>query len=206
MRAKIIALALTAAAVAGCDKTTDPTTSLSAAEVRAIVLAIDDAGSAAVTAEQSGAQPDLIPTRPAPDLITREGSFNFSGECDLGGTAALVGNGTFAIDSDAGTLDLDIDATGTYVDCAFKTKNDVEIAVGGAVAFAADRHVEQGLVNGTHSYVGSLDYETSNGKQGTCPIDIAASFSLSEGSASRTLTGNVCDQAVDVTDTWTAGA
>jgi hypothetical protein len=204
MRAKILALALTAVAATACDKTTDPDDSLTAAEVRAIALAIDDAGLAAAEAEaDGGGQLNLTPTRPALDVFSHSGNFSFSGACDLGGTAALAGQGAWTIDTDAGTIDFDLTATGTYVGCAFATENDVEIELDGSVAFAADRHVEQGLINGSQSYEGSLDYVTSDGKEGTCPIDVAADFSLSQTNASRTVTGSVCGQVVDVTTSWT---
>lgn len=206
MRAKIFAIAFTAVTVAGCDKATDPNASLSAVEARAIASAIVEPGSAALEAQQSqSASLSLTPTRPAQDILTHAGSFDFSGGCDLGGTATIAGSGSIIVDTGVGTIDLEIDATGTYADCEFETDNDIGIALDGSVDFVADRHLEQGLVTGSQSYAGSLGYVTSDGKEGTCPIDIAASFSLSQGAASRTITGNVCDQSVDVTTTWTAG-
>lgn len=204
MRAKLLALALTAAAVSACDKTTDPNASLTAEEARAIALAVDDAGLAATEAKaSSGAQFALTPTRPTLDLVTHSGDFSFSGACDLGGTAALSGEGSWAIDTNAGTIDFDATATGTYVGCSFETDKDVEIELDGSVAFAADRHLEQGLISGSQSYEGSLDYLTSDGKEGTCPIDVSAEFSLSQNNASRTVNGSVCGQSVNATTTWT---
>src|SRR5512138_1737635 len=100
MRATTLALALTALAVTACDKTTDPGASLTPAEARAIALAIDDAGLAAIDARASdGAQRNLTPTRPALDILEHTGDFSFSGACDLGGLATLAGDGFWKIDS-----------------------------------------------------------------------------------------------------------
>lgn len=206
MRAKFFALALTAMAVTACDKTTDPSASLTPAEARAIALAIDDAGLAAVDAKASdGAQLNLTPTRPAADILEHTGDFSFSGQCDLGGVAALAGDGFWKIDSDAGTIEFGVTATADYNACAFKTNNDIDIELDGVVDFAAERMLDtqQGLATGSQSYEGSLDYVTSDGKEGTCSVDVAAEFSLTQNNASRTVAGSVCGQSVNATTTWT---
>lgn len=207
MRAKLIALTLTALAASGCDSTTDPSTSLTQAEIRAIVLAMDDAGLEVVDRHQSGAPYfNLTPTRPVADIIQHEGSFSFSRECDLGGTAAIAGDASYRMDTDAPTIDVGMEAIATYVGCEFESDNDIGIILDGAVTFAADRHAGVGLVSGTQSYVGTLEYDMSNGKQGTCLIDVEAAFSLEQAAASRTITGSICNQSVDVTSSWTASS
>jgi hypothetical protein len=206
MRTKIFALAFTALAVTACDKTTDPSTSLTPAEARAIALAIDNAGMAAVDARASdGASRNLTPTRPSTDLLEHSGDFSFSGACDLGGLAALTGDGFWKIDSDAGTIEFGVTATADYSACAFKTNNNVEIELDGIVDFAADRLLDfqQGLATGSQSYEGSLAYVTSDGKEGTCLVDVSADFSLTQNNASRTVSGSVCGQSVNATTTWT---
>ncbi len=207
MRGKFIALALTAVVAAGCDKTTDPTSSLTPSEIRAIVLAVDDAGLEVVNQHQSGSPYlNLTPTRPSTDILEHSGSFSFSGECDLGGTAGITGTGSYRFDTEAPTIDVGLDATATYSACRFESDDDVEIALTGAVVFGASRHAGVALVSGTQSYAGSLEYDMSNGKQGTCLIDIEADFSLQQGAASRSITGSVCSQSVDVTQSWTANS
>lgn len=205
MRAKIIVLAVTALVASGCDKTTDPSPSLTNAEIRAIVLAMDDPGMAAVNRHQAaGFSTNLTPTRPATDIIDQSGNFSFTHDCDLGGGAAIAGTGSLNIDTDVPTFDIGMEATATYTACRFETEDDTDVVLTGAVTFAADRHAEPNLVSGTQSYAGTLDYDLSNGKQGTCLIDIEAAFSLESAAASRSLTGTVCDQSVDVTESWTA--
>ena len=69
----------------------------------------------------------------------------------------------------------------------------------------ADRHLsgaEGGSASGSQTHSGSLDYVTSEGKEGTCLIDITTEFDATNDSASRTVQGTVCEQTVDVTTTW----
>lgn len=211
MRAKFIALALTALVATGCDKTTDPSSGLTDAELRAIVLALDDPGMAAVAQHSvSGFSQDrpfsqnLTPTGPVTDIIEQTGSFSFTSECDLGGNASLAGRGSLLLDLDVVSFDITMDATATLVSCMVETDDQNDMVLTGSVTLAATRHGEAGLLSGTQGYTGALDFDTSDGKQGTCRIDVESAFSMQETAVSRSIAGNVCGQSIDFTESWTA--
>ena len=206
MRAPLIACSLVALALTtACDGTTTPDdASLTPAEARALALAMDDAGTAAVDSRAKGPDLSLAPSSPSRDVVTHTSSFNVSGACALSGTAAVNGQLAITIDTNAGTVAVDLDGTSAYTACRVRGEQGVEVALTGSVDFDADRLLTRaGTASGSQTHRGTVDYVTSTGKSGSCPIDFAASFTAGAGTATRTVTGTVCGQSVDATTTWT---
>ena len=116
----------------------------------------------------------------------------------------MIGQHTFTLNTTLQSFDFELGGTATFVNCGVRDRHDVEIELNGSVDFDAERHLDgvAGTASGSQTHSGSINYVTSHGKQGTCAIDLSTSFTASASSASRTVEGSVCGNAVDVTTTW----
>lgn len=189
-----------------CDDSTSPESQqLTASEAAALALALDNSSSSAVepAADANGPSLSQVPlNEPAVALTSRTDAFNLELPCPRGGTATLSGEHVLVIDTDEGFVTVDVTASRDHDGCGFRTKEGVDITVDGTLEFVAERELRAGLVSASQSHTGSLDYTTSDGKQGTCVIDISTAFTLIPGEATRTILGSVCGHSVDVSTTW----
>ena len=205
MRAPLIACSLVALGLtAACDGATAPAGSLTADEARTLALAMDDAGTAAVESREEGARFSLSPSPASADVITHNSAFNVSGNCPLSGSAAVNGQLGITIDTNAGTIAVDLDGTSAYTSCKVRGKEGVEVEWTGSVDFDAERFLSRaGTASGSQSHRGTVAYVTSTGKSGSCPIDFAAEFTATASAATRVVHGAVCGHTVDATTSWT---
>lgn len=190
---------------AACNDATGPSSGeLTATEARALAVAIDNGSSQSFDPQESEPSFSLSPS-PGPLLAvtTRTDTFNLDLDCPRGGSTTLAGEHALVIDTDEGFITVNISASKGHTGCVFRTDQGIDITVDGTVEFSAERELREGLIRAAQSHSGLLDYSTSDGKEGTCAIDIATEFSFSPGSASRTIAGSVCGHTVDVTTTWT---
>lgn len=205
-RRSLLILPLLGLTLAACDDSTGPEAQqLTASEAAAIAVALDNSSSSAVE-EETSEEPSfaLLPSNGAShDVITRTDAFNVNLPCPRGGTANLDGDLAIEINGDEGFITLDLTASQSHSACAFRTNEGVDITVDGTLDFVAARELREGLASASQSHSGSLDYVTSDGKEGTCAIDIATAFSLTSGEATRSIVGSVCGHAVDVETSWT---
>ena len=206
LRATRYALALIVPiAIAGCEQTTDPETSLSAQDAQEVALALDGAAAGVVDAQAgSAASLSLSPSAgPSLEVFTHSRSFSVDRPCPLGGAATVAGSQTLNVDTGAGSIQLSLDADAAYAGCEFRTREGVKFTIDGTVALEALRSlVRGGPATGTQSYVGTLDYTADDGRAGRCEIDLTTSFAAGIGTATRTVVGSVCGHAVDATDDW----
>jgi hypothetical protein len=207
--AAVLTLALVGLSAAACDRATrTDAASLSAEEARALAAAVDGASAAVVDSRsKSGANLSLadLPGAAA-DVFTNHGNLSVSRDCPAGGSTSLSGEQTLVIDSDAGTLTLDVTASKAHAACAFRTEQGERITVDGTVSLVAHRALSSaGTASGSQTHEGSLSYTTSSGKSGTCEVDLTSAFDASQatGTATHTINGTVCGRAVDLTSTWT---
>jgi hypothetical protein len=192
------------ALLGACDKSTGPEDGLTPAEARAIALAVDNGGTQAVDGEASGASLALIPSGPASmNRVTVTKDFDVTVPCPRGGSAAVKGNGGLVLDDVAGEILLDLTGTSTQAECAFRTDKGLDVTLTGGLDFVAHRELRQGEASGSQSHKGSLDYVTSDGRAGTCAVDLEASFNLTGSNATHNVAGTVCGQEVSANTTWT---
>lgn len=206
-RRSLLALPLLGLMLAACDDSTAPESQqLSASEAAALAVALDNSSSSAVESQTDDETPAfaLLPAEGASrDVITETSSFDFNVPCPRGGTANLSGDLSWEINGDEEFIIFDLTADQQHDACAFRTNEGVDITVDGLLSFAADRELREGLWSASHTHSGALDYVTSDGKEGTCAIDITTEFSLTPGQATRTILGSVCGHEVDVSTSWT---
>lgn len=204
-RTSLLALPLLCLTLAACDDSTGPESGgLSASEAQALAVAIDNGSSASLDPEASDPELSLAPSPgPALAVTTRSDTFNFDLDCPRGGGSTLSGEYEFVMDTDEGFITVDATASKGHTACVFRTNQGVDITVDGTIDFVAARELREGLATASQTHSGSLDYTTSDGKEGNCSIDITTEFSLSPGAASRTILGSVCGHEVDVSTNWT---
>jgi hypothetical protein len=206
-RRSLLALPLLGLMLAACDESTAPgSQQLSADEAAALAVALDNSSSTAVDPAADAEGPELLlaPSEGAARAVTtRTDEFDFDLPCPRGGASNLSGEHVLVIDTDEGFITVDVTAAKGHEACAFRTNEGVDITVDGTVSFVAQRELREGLASASQTHSGSLDYVTSDGKEGTCAIDITTEFSLTPGEASRAIFGSVCGHEVDVSTTWT---
>jgi hypothetical protein len=204
-RTTSLAISLLGLALLGaCDKSTSPDDGLTPAEARAIALAVDNGGTAAVDGEASGASFALIPSgSPSSDRVTVTKDFDVTVPCPRGGNAAVRGDGALVMDDVAKEILLDLSGTSTQAGCAFRTDKGLDVELTGGLDFVAHRELREGEASGTQSHEGSVDYVLGDGRSGTCAVDLEASFSLTASNATRNVVGTVCGQEVSANTTWT---
>lgn len=201
---------LSLAVIAACDDSTAPASGgLSASEARALAVALDNSTSLAVEPETAANGPALalLPgSEIAAAVGTHEIRVDVTVPCPRGGTARLEGQQAIVIDTEQQYITVDVLGSQDHEGCVFRTGEGVDVTIDGVVEFEAARELREGLASASQSHSGSLEYSTSDGKAGTCPVNISTSFVLQPGSASRLIEGSVCGHSVDVETTWTASA
>ncbi|HEX6069426.1 MAG TPA: hypothetical protein VFZ18_06365 [Longimicrobiaceae bacterium] len=204
-RITLLTLPLACLALAACDDTTGPEgNELSASEAAALALALDNASSSSVDTQADAPAQSLSPSNgPSQAVTTRTDDFEFSLPCPRGGTTTLGGEHVTIIDTTEGFITVDVTAAKGHDACAFRTDEGVDVTVNGTLQFVAERELRAGLASASNTHTGSLAYTTSDGKEGTCSIDITTAFTLTPGNATRTILGSVCGHEVDVNTAWT---
>ena len=203
-------LALTAVALAGCEDVLGSDGDLTADEVD--VLTDDIVATAfGVTGPAATADASTVDAEPdgdaelAADPITSRTEFVTIRTCPLGGQLVVEGTREREWDRETRSGTSDLALTKTHEDCARALRRaDVTITLNGAPNVAVEAHHawENGQRVGlqTLDMEGAIDWETSDGRSGTCPIDVEAVFDPE--THTRTVTGTVCDRTFERTTTW----
>lgn len=206
-RTLLLPAALAAAfALAACEgAATGPdggsTSGLSADDVQAL---------ASETGDQDGAFLDgfdgpsfnKIPAGPAL-ATTVTTTFTRTRTCPQGGSVKLEGTATQTVDPATKTGSASFSATRTESACVFG-RNGKTITINGNpnTQLASSQSWTNGVPGvRTATKKGSFNWSTSEGKSGTCNVDVTATWTP----ATHTLQvkGTFCNQTVDVTRTWT---
>jgi hypothetical protein len=205
----LLAVALTALAAGACERATGPSSdALSADEARAVAAAVDDASTSVVDSRSQSGANSSVASLPgaAADVFTNHGTVSVSRDCPSGGTTTLTGDQTLVVNADSGTATLDLTASKAHAACAFTHGQDEKITVDGTVSLVAHRELSRdGKASGSQTHQGTLSYTTSDGRSGTCDVDLTAEFDLdvAAGTASHAVSGTVCGRTVDINSTWT---
>jgi hypothetical protein len=122
--------------------------------------------------------------------------------CPAGGTVTLTGTITGTRDREARSLSTTTSATKTAAACAITNpKNNVTITVNGNpnIAFGSTRNIVNGQLSGIQTTFekGGFTWSTSDGRSGSCAIDVKTSFD--PATRSLTITGTTCQRRVNLT-------
>ncbi len=196
----VLAAALVAVAACAPDAT-EPARPLTLAEVRTLALHIDESSSGVVgtQASQTGLSLPLDAGVLQNASRQRTDNFSVSRTCAAGGMMTLTGQRTVTADRE--TLTLDLAATKSYADCPVETRQNVVISRTGAIGVRAHRSLVGGAPSGlqTQSHQGSFAWTASDGRQGTCTVDLRAEFN--PATRTHTVKGTLCGRTIDVSRT-----
>ncbi len=210
MRARLLPLLVVVAAAACDDATAPPEGALTQDEVIALsdaMVSDDYAMTGEIgAAETIGAAEVDGAAAAAADPITSTTTFTHTRTCPAGGQLVVEGTRerTWDRDTRSGTMDLSL--TKTHEACA-RTLDDVTITLNGNPDVQVEAHhawangVPVGLQ--TLTIVGSIAWSTDDGREGTCTIDVSATFD--PDTRTRTVSGTVCNRTFERTTTWSGG-
>ncbi len=199
-RIRLAAVAVAALALAACGKdATSPTasTQLKPDEAQALALSMaasGDAYSGAVSA------PDVV-TLSTLSGATTIGPITFtqSHPCPKGGTVTPDVTITGSVDLTARSLSMEVKGTETPKDCAYPVKA-VTVTVNGNPNLAIDAKlaIVAGVPSGAQTFTekGGFTWKTSDGRSGTCAVDITSSADFAKNL--RTVSGTFCNQTLNI--------
>jgi hypothetical protein len=192
-------------ALAACDKgVTGPGSSssdLSAADIQAL---------AGETGDQDGAfldgfgGPSFNMTAAGPQFATTvTTTFTRTRTCPKGGSVKLEGTHTVTGDKATQSGSTSFSATRTESACAFgRGDNTITITGNPNTVLTSSQSVTGGVPGvRTATKVGSFNWTHSNGRSGTCNVNVTATWTP----ATKTfhVAGTFCNKTIDVTRTWT---
>lgn len=203
----LITAAALAVLVTACDTTTTPDSALTPTELAELSNAMIQEGLAesadtSLTSSLASTTADGL----ALDVVTRSTEISRTFDCPLGGEIAMVGSMERTRDTETRAGTMDMTATRTFTDCARPLRDStVTITLNGEVTFTAHREWQAGQWHGAQeiTLLGAIDWATSDGRAGTCEIDIEAGFDPE--TRTRNVTGSVCDEDIGGLGGWSFG-
>ena len=195
---------LAALALAACDKSVTGATSpsgLSSDDVRAL---------AGETGDQDGAfmdgfgGPSFNKVVAGPQqAVTVTTTFTRTRTCPQGGSVTLAGTVTHTADPATKSGSTNFSATRTEAACVFG-RNGHTVTINGNpnTQLTASQSWTNGVPGDrTATKKGSFTWARSDGKTGTCNVDVTATWTPSTHTLH--VVGTFCNQTIDVTRTWT---
>jgi hypothetical protein len=173
-RSQAVALALVALGAVSCagKDATGPNISLSQEEIFALGAELGGALNA----------PAVVAVQPGP--------IDLAGDCRLGGSYAVTG--AYAVDTTAAGETLTADVTATYHGCrtgSFTTSGSVRLTAGSTSTTTA--------ATVQAAAAGTLGVSTSDGRSGSCAIDVTATATVTQSAPmTTTVAGAACGMDV----------
>lgn len=203
MKASIVVLLGAGLVLGACSDTSGPTgdrlTQAEALQLAAQVMASSE-GAASGSLEVSAAPSGTAEAGPPVNFTQEHESTH---PCQSGGELAVqfVLNGTY----DEETSSLQADLTGSHVhnDCSFP-QNGLTLTLNGqpSIGFAVSIGAANGMPSQpfTFSLDGAFAWEMSDGRSGTCSLDLSAVTDFA--AQQRTVQGSVCGHTINDTFSW----
>lgn len=115
-------------------------------------------------------------------------------DCPAGGTVRVSGSMSGEVDQDTGAGSFQLTMTQTHEDCVADSQSGTRFKFNGAPSLDTDMDFDvtsAGDFTATGTHGGSLLWET-DGRQGTCTVDLTYDVSGSGDSYSGSVSGTVC--------------
>lgn len=175
-------------ALGACGESLTNTGDISEAEATALAGVIMEnviANSGSVPAAVNG--PQLVP-------FESNTSIEFTGECPLGGTVAVMGDASISGDTETEEAAIDYTVSHTHNACRAMGDDGSEFTLNGNPDLSLDMSVE--LVGETIDWDGSIEGAVDwavDGREGTCVVDYAFVGTVTlQQAVTATVTGSVC--------------
>lgn len=209
MQVRLWGCAAAAAAIVlvGCDRLgTDAKTGPTDTEARAVAEAVDDDADV-LGATQTPTFALAADETPAPSsTVTTTTQFTLTRTCPKGGAVRVSGTRTVTANRTDRTWTMDLAAVHTYDNCsrtARAERDTFTLTLNGRVDLTSHHEQTTTTFTGRDTQKGTVDWRTSTGRSGTCPIDLVSEFRVdrSTGTVTRTVKGTVCSRTIDITRT-----
>jgi hypothetical protein len=130
---------------------------------------------------------------PAAAPFSGSGSIDAEAPCALGGTVSVSGTLSYEGDDETGEVEADLAVTQVHHGCVAESQDGTRFTLTGAPQIAATLSllVSENTLSMTGSYAGAVGWET-DGREGTCSIDIEFSIDMSGESGAASMSGSVC--------------
>jgi len=194
-----VGLALTLAACGGDPLGVNSGDELTDTEIQAVFNALGGAvagidASASRTAPLDGIQMAEINVDQGVDVST---------PCNLGGEISVNGSLGGTVDDETFASDLEMDVGVQFDACVIAAEQNT-VSVDGEIQFESHFVLNEAAFSADGSQVGGFEFTTSDGRTGSCAIDIDFSASLTEGtSAQSTVSGTVCGRSASQFEAYT---
>ena len=197
------AVACAAVVAMGCGNGTGPTGDLlSDAEVEALAGALMGTALGEGLGDLGGAQSQHSEHVVNAEPVTFNFSINETGSCPGGsGTVQITGSLSGTIDDQTGEGTLALDFTQTMNACVFETaaglftvSGDPNIRMSGDMSWNAEGPTGES----TFGYKGGFAWSDSEGRSGTCGIDVSIAWSATSASFSGKICGNSYSGSVNI--------
>lgn len=167
---------------------------LTEAEVQAVLTAVG-AVFGSIEGPSSSPAMDGVPGPSAAPVAVEE-TFSFTADCPLSGSMGAAGALSGTYDDETGDSDLSYELAITHNGCEVMSDDqETSVVVDGDPSLVIDMDTEfsETVFSIAGSYTGGISYTVSDGREGSCSINLNFSISATEGGgAQNSVSGTVC--------------
>ena len=193
-RTRLAALAVAAFALVACGRdATAPASQLRSDEAQTLALSMAASGDAYAGAY---AMPDLVALAPAATVPFGPIAYTTEHPCPRGGTIVPDISVSGQLDMQARSMTVDISGTETPKACAYPVRgNTITVTGNPDMAVTAHMAAANGVPTGAQTFTqkGAFTWTASDGRSGSCALDISSSTDFAKNL--RTVTGTFCGRS-----------
>ncbi len=198
-RIRLAAMVVATLALAACKDATSPTSQMKSDEAQSLAVMMAAGADAYASAVPVADVVTLGTARAANQPVSI--TYTVSRPCPKGGTVAPSATITGTVDPVLHSATLDLTGSETRTDCAYQLQTNT-ITVNGTLNVTAHVNIVASLPSGEQTFTekGSFNWTSSDGRSGTCTVDLSASAVFGT-TLTRTVHAQFCGRTVDFTGT-----
>ncbi len=199
-RIRLAAMVVAALALAACGKDATSPNSMKSTEAQSLALMMAAGADAYAGAAPTANVVTLGTARAATQTVNI--TYQASLPCPKGGTVEPNATVTGTADPVVHSASLHLDGSEKRTDCAYQVQANT-ITVNGTLTITAEVNVVAGLPSGKQSFTekGTILWASSDGRSGSCDIDLNASADFGNTTVQRTVDAQFCGRTLHFTST-----
>ncbi len=198
-RIRLAAVVVATLALGACKDATSPTSQMKTDEAQSLALMMAASGDVYAAAYPVTDVVSLETARAAMQPVNA--TYTASRPCPKGGTVVPSATITGNVDPVAHSATLDLTGSETRANCAYQVQTNT-ITVNGTLDITAHVNIVASLPSGAQTFTekGSFTWTSSDGRSGTCNVDLSASAVFGT-TMQRTVHAEFCGRTLDFTGT-----